>query len=128
MFVCIQEIAMFVSIVLLLHSRYKVDVRIGNYRKKILSLPKCDWESSGRTRTLGTSGNNEEGESEMDGGILVQYRNVLPTIITGSIAVTRQSSHYPASSQYFDNLSSKILTVMLHTLHEVFIAIAIVIE
>lgn len=118
---------MFMSTVLLPHSRYKVDVRIGNYRKKILSLPKCDWESSGRTRTLGTSG-NKEGESEMDGGILVQYRNVLPTNITGSIAVTRQSPHYPASSQYFDNLTSKILTVMLHTLHEVFIAIAIVIE
>lgn len=93
------------SCVLLPHSRYKVNARICNHRKKILSLPKCGWESPGRTRTLGTSGNDEEGESEMDGGISVQYRNVLPTIITGSIAVTRQSFHYPASSQYFDNLS-----------------------
>lgn len=96
-FVCTQEIAMScASTVLLPHSRYKVDVRIGNHRKKILSLPN-GWEPSGRTRTLSTSGNDEEGESEMDGSISVQYRNVLPTVITDSIAVTRLSSHYSRS-------------------------------
>lgn len=104
-----------VSTVLLPHSRYKVDARIGNHRKKILSLPKCGWEPPGRTRTLGTSGNNEEGESEMDGGISVQYRNVLPTVITDSIAVTRLSSHHPAIFQYLDNLISQILTIPLYS-------------
>lgn len=98
---------------LLPHSRYEVDARIGNHRKKILSLPKCGWKPSGRTRVLGTSGNNEEGESEMDGGISVQYRNVLPTVITGSIAVTRHSSHYSARFSYlgqsfFSNLDDNL--------------------
>lgn len=59
-FVCTQEIATScASTVLLPHSRYKVDVRIGNHRKKILSLPN-GWEPSGRTRTLSTSGNDEK--------------------------------------------------------------------
>lgn len=76
-------------------------MRVGDHRKKILSLPKCGWEPPGRDKeTIGTSGNDEEGESEMDGGISVQYRNVLPSV-TDSIAVTRLSGEHSVFGQSF---------------------------
>jgi len=44
----------------------------------------------GSIRRLDTSGkDNNAGESEMDGGISMQYRIALPSVITVSIAVTR---------------------------------------
>lgn len=43
-------------------------MHVCNHRKKILSLAEYGWEHSGRTRRrLGTSENDKDGESEMDG-------------------------------------------------------------
>lgn len=67
-------------------------MRVYNHRKRILSLPECGWEPSGRTRRGLDTENDKDGESKMDGGISVQYRIALPTIITDSIADTRLSS------------------------------------